>query len=798
MAMYRSSWVCVSVVVLWSLSLAVSAAVTDSALWVKALNEAGRPLAGVQIRVESRDGSSISSTTDSSGVARIGDLEPAFYSVQATLAGYQGVREPSVRAVRGKTVPLDLLMTLQKGQVLEEVIVVADTIRADTFGSIANTYVDRDQLRSAAGSGGDVLRALDGLPGLFSTGEFASFTVRGRGPRDNLLLVDGFPYDKVVHFDSSLGEPDDVNGGGRFSIFAPNLIEGAEYSPGGWSAAYGGRNGSMLNLEVARGNPTPSASLRLDLAGAELIYDGPSGFHEDTSVLFSARNFDFGQLFETLGEDDNGSAVLTDIILKTHTDVGLRDEFEVLFLHTPETRERTVENVLASENLEDRELLDNEQDSTLLALTWTRRFGADGRWSNRVFYRDTDKTSAEGEAFHNSAPTDTAAELVPVREDILTLQETEQEVGWRSDVAVSNRLGLLNAGLRVSSLDLDFSATLADDWIRYEYDGGDSTPDGGGRFVLLTPENVNSQFSQSETQYAAYVEQMLARDDWSIRVGLRYEQDSLSDQSYISPRLAATYQLSPSTTLSATAGTFYQAPHFLDRAADVSNFDLENERLDHVSIGLEHRVGSDWSFLVEGYYQQLSDLVTESDQATRVVTNRGEGTSFGLDVVLNRYFSNGWSANAVYSYNDATLDDRNGEGEYAADYNYEHLFSAGARWEINDRWQIGLRWKYATGRPRDDFIVHDDVLAGIGGPLRFSREYVSNNTERWDDFHTLNLRVDYRRSFGAVDVVAYLDVLNLYGASATDELEFEPATGQLIEDDGDILPLIGIRFERVW
>ena len=68
--------------------------------------------------------------------------------------------------------------------------------------------------------------------------------MRGRGPRDNLILIDDVPFDRVVHFDQTLGEEEDIGGGGRYSIFAPNSIASAEFSPGGWSAAYGGRSGS--------------------------------------------------------------------------------------------------------------------------------------------------------------------------------------------------------------------------------------------------------------------------------------------------------------------------------------------------------------------------------------------------------------------------------------------------------------------------------------------------------------------------------------------------------------------------
>ena len=355
----------------------------------------GRPLAGASIVVESRSGDLSRATTGADGVVSIGGLEAGLYRVTASLDGYVSVVEPSFRVVRDKTVPLRLPMRVAD-ETVDEILVVAKAVQTDPFGAITTTYLGREDLRTAVGSGADVLRALDGLPGLVSTGDFASFTVRGRGPRDNLILVDGIPYDKVVHFDQSLGEQEDINGGGRFSVFPPTLIDGAEFSPGGWSAAYGGRNGSLLMLDVARGNPSPSASLRVDLAGVEAIYDGPSGFHDDTSLIFTARHFNFGQLFDIIDEKSIGEPVLTDVILKTHPKLNDSNELEFLALYTPEDYTRDVENVLASDNLQERELVKTEQDASLLAVTWARLFGDDGRWENRLYVRDTEKTSSEG------------------------------------------------------------------------------------------------------------------------------------------------------------------------------------------------------------------------------------------------------------------------------------------------------------------------------------------------------------------------------------------------------------------
>src|SRR5690606_25430655 len=128
------------------------------------------------------------------------------------------------------------------------------------------TYLDREALRSAVGGGAHPLLSLDGLPGLAPTCEVAAFSVGGRAPRDNLLLLRDFPFHKARHFDATRRAAADAGGAGRFSICAPNVSGGAEFSPGGWRAAYGGRAASLLRLEVADGNPSPSASFRYDLA----------------------------------------------------------------------------------------------------------------------------------------------------------------------------------------------------------------------------------------------------------------------------------------------------------------------------------------------------------------------------------------------------------------------------------------------------------------------------------------------------------------------------------------------------
>ena len=354
------------------------------------------------------------------------------------------------------------------------------------------------------GGGADPLLSLDGLPGVASDSEFASFSVRGRGPRDNLLFVDDFPFDKAIHFDATLGEEEDVGGGGRFSIFAPNVINGAEFSPGGWQAAYGGRAGSLLKLEVADGNPSPSASFRYDLAGYEVGYDGPINITDEATMLFSARRLDFGALFETIEELDIGEPVLRDIIFKSVIPINQNNTFEVLLMDTHEKYTRGVEHVSESPNFEDTALQNAEQDSDLYGLTLTTLLGETAVLTNKVYYRKSDKLSSEGEAYPDLVPEGTPASEYPSREDIITISEGETEIGWRSDFEVENQLGMLSVGARITQIELDYSTFLDGEWNRFVYDSDDYRPDSQQKFIVLTPESLNSVTSLKEVNYAGY------------------------------------------------------------------------------------------------------------------------------------------------------------------------------------------------------------------------------------------------------------------------------------------------------
>ncbi len=750
-----------------------------------------RPLSSVQITIKERETSSTQTLeTDEQGRIVVDRLDPGLYSVNVAKSGFASLYEPSIRVVTRKNIRIAFKL---KELEIEKMVVLGR--QTDAFASASSIYLDREALRSAVGGGADPLLSLDGLPGLASASEFASFSVRGRGPRDNLLFVDDFPFDKAVHFDATLGEEEDVGGGGRFSIFAPNVISGAEFSPGGWGPAYGGRAASLLKLEVADGNPSPSASLRLDLAGYEVGYDGPVGITEDATMLVSARRLDFGALFETIEELDIGEPVLRDVIVKSVIPVNQNHTFEILLMDTHEDYTRGVSHVFESPNFEDAALQNSEQDSDLYGLTLRSLVGETATWTNKIYYRASDKISSEGEAFPDLVPEGTPASDFPVREDIITIGEDETEIGWRSDYETGNQWGIFSAGVRVTQIELDYNTVLDGDWTRFVFDNDDFRPDPDQRFIVLTPQNINSSVNQKETSYAGYVDQIFELGDWNIGTGLRVERDGFADESFASPRFSVNWQPGTTVRYFATAGLFHQSPRFLELAANEEN-DLKNEKITHGSVGFKYFVNNNWSVLTEAYYQKLDDLVVDLDRTSGTFANIGDGSSYGVDVVINGTIREGLYATVTYSYNDAEIDRKDGRGDVAAEFNREHVATLGLTWEISDRWKVAGRYKYLSGRPDDVFIIHTDVL-GPGEPLRYSKEITERNVGRKGSSSIVNV-VDYRRAFGPIDVTAFLDVINVTAASSSDDTEFDYRRGVEVKDESEAEPLIGLRLDYAW
>ncbi len=131
----------------------------------------------------------------------------------------------------------------QNPLILQEVILDVNKKNKPSFPVSAFTLNPR-QFNSLPVLGEtDVFKTLQLLPGISATNESTSgFNVRGSSASHNLVLMDGFTLYHLDHFF------------GIFSTLNPNFINTIDIYKGGFSAEYGGRVSSVVDVSSRPGN----------------------------------------------------------------------------------------------------------------------------------------------------------------------------------------------------------------------------------------------------------------------------------------------------------------------------------------------------------------------------------------------------------------------------------------------------------------------------------------------------------------------------------------------------------------
>ena len=327
---------------------------------------------------------------------------------------------------------------------------------------------------------------------------------------------------------------------------------------------------------------------------------------------------------------------------------------------------------------------------------------------------------------------------IPVNERIITISEDETEVGWRSDFSAQNRWGTANAGVRLTQTDVDFNTVLREDWISLRLPPAPTLAPPGQDFIVLTPDNVNSEYQAKEVSYAAYGEQVFEFDRWDLRAGLRYDYDGFAEQSLVSPRLAGPIFACPPglSRVPPPPASSTSRRYFWDRAANADNFRGSRMNASRISAWASNGILANSGTCSSSPI--TSSLTTSSRRpaartvgSPMTVTARPSAWTLSCHAILPMAGLRTLPT-PITKYASTTTTALANTTPTSAD-------RTSFRWAVPGKlmiaWKIGARWKYASGRPVDDFVINEDVLPA-GQPLRFSKELTRQNALRLDDYHS--------------------------------------------------------------
>ena len=117
------------------------------------------------------------------------------------------------------------------------------------------------------------------IPGVIFTGDQGGqLYIRGGSPVQNKVLLDGMTIYSPFH---SIG---------LFSVFDADIIKATEVYTGGFSAEYGGRVSSIMDIKTKDGNKKRiQGKLSSNTFGSKLLLEGPFKVDGNSSFLFSGK-----------------------------------------------------------------------------------------------------------------------------------------------------------------------------------------------------------------------------------------------------------------------------------------------------------------------------------------------------------------------------------------------------------------------------------------------------------------------------------------------------------------------------
>jgi hypothetical protein len=294
--------------------------------------------------------------------------------------------------------------------------------------------------------------------------------------------------------------------------------------------------------------------------------------------------------------------------------------------------------------------------------------------------------------------------------------------------------------------------------------------------------------------------------------GLRFDYARDSGHSDLSPRINARYDLvggraeedrplearRKRTTVKGGVGVYYQAPQFQETDPVFGTLGLLSNRALQYTVGVEQEVTRQIEFSVEGYYKDLTQLVSRAaSDSGYAYGNSGSGSVIGMETLVKykpdaRFF--GWAA---YTLSRSVRRDRPDLPENHFQFDQTHNLIVLGSYRLGRGWEFGARFRVISG-PLATPVVRPPGLPALYAADAAAYTAIAGKpfSERLPLFHQLDLRVDKTWQFRSWRLSAYLDVQNVYNNAAKEDLAYNFNFTQRTYQTGlPIIPSVGVRGE---
>jgi outer membrane cobalamin receptor len=552
----------------------------------------------------------------------------------------------------------------------------------------------------------DVLKALQLLPGVQGGTEgSAGLYVRGGGPDENLLLLDGVPVYNVNHM------------GGFFSIFNADALKNVTLYKGNFPARFSSRLSSVIDIRMNDGNAKQiHGNFSVGVITSKFNLEGPL-IKDKTTFNISYRRT-YGDLIikpaiwyaaKKENNTNNYSAgyYFYDLNAKITHKISDTDK---LFL-----------SLYSGDDAIDMSIKDNYssggQDGynvTTLGMKWGNMISA-FRWNHII----------NSKLFMN-----TTASYTRYRFNMLVGNENKyKSLGDASYAGTDIEIGYLS-GISDYAMRTDFDYTplpghdvkFGASYTNHTFRPGVSV----FNFSVTQGTTASMDTTIGDKNVNGHEVNMYVEDNLSVgpflkaNVGVNYSMFQVQGQFYhsLEPRLSMRLLMSDKLSFKAGYASMSQYIHMLSNSNLSMPTDLwvpVTKRIEPMdskqySVGLFYNLNDVVDFSIESYYKSMDNLIEYKDGAGFMGSstgwedkvNMGRGWSYGIEFLAQKTVgkTTGWLA---YTWSKAERKfDKPGQeinfgNVFPAKYDRRHNISLTMNHKFNERFDLSGTWVYYSG-----------------------------------------------------------------------------------------------------
>ncbi|MEC7986966.1 MAG: TonB family protein [Myxococcota bacterium] len=726
------------------------------------LREAGirRPLSQQTIDALGPEQQQRTAITDENGLFRFSGLEDGEWIIRAGGGGLIP-KTQTVRVQSGQIAELNLYLIRDKAQSqAADLTMVVEEEQATAELTVRS--LSRDEIRFLPGANGDVVKAIQNLPGVArSPFGFGGLIIRGLAPDNSSYQIDGMQIPIIFHF------------GGLTTVINSDSISEVAYLPGNYGVRYGRQLGGVVDMRTKELVPERDRGyLSADL------------FH---STLFIEKKVGSEGAFSISGRRSYADVILNPVLQDFNINVRAPRyyDFQVRYLHkspqygtfdaflmvsddrfsilgAPEDGTENAEPDTTSPPSTDDTVLSYVTAFQKIRFNWKKDLG--NGWKNQLSLLTgpqnlTFELLGENELSYRALSTQ-------LRQEVFREVSSETPVGWRFG---------LDFYTSKEDFTLDFSSF--DPEFIQEYD-----------FLVLSP--------------ALYAENTAQFQSLQLITGLRGELFTMDAGDVLiptfEPRVALRWLSEDLGTFRAGAGIFAQFPA-LDQLSESSGGtpDLAAEKSIQYTVGWNKTLPSNVRLDVTAFYSDLKDLVRNPpssddpfDSDPGEYDNTGYGRVYGLETQV-QYRGENTIGLLSATFSRSTRFNRRDE-ERLFRYDQPYIINAILSRQFPKNVRLGARLRYGAGNPYTPVVNRVYNLSNH----RFRPVYGERDSGRLPAFLSLDVRYDKEFVFNRWTFNVYIDIQNITNATNVEVMQWsydytaeEPIQGL------PLFPIIGLKGE---